>query len=161
MKKKKKIWQWFQVTMRSGWGLGVQGWSRVDPVGHGFSAHLVSLEVTKGPKKRVVAAEWDFQSTRSGALGSHRGTGCQNWGLFQERYWRPCPRILSPGTHLWHLPALQSKLWIPSEEIFPSDHKATEPFYLNPSLLKEKYVHFLNMLPRTMSRTSVSHSSNW
>lgn len=70
---KKKIWQWFQVTMRSGWGLGVQGWSRVDPVGHGFSAHLVSLEVTKGPKKRVVAAEWDFRSTRSGALGSHRG----------------------------------------------------------------------------------------
>ena len=58
-------------------------------------------------------------------------------------------------------PCSAVKLWIPSEEILLSEHKATEPFYHNPSLLREKHVHFLNMLPRTISRTSVSHSSNW
>lgn len=44
------------------------------------------LEVTERPKKCVVVAEWDSRSTRSGALGSHRGRqakaeGCSRRGV--------------------------------------------------------------------------------
>ena len=132
---------------------------KAEAAGHGFSAHVVSLEVTEGPK-----SVWLLQNKipgvpDQGLQGPAGRRAGQSWGLFQERCGRRCPRTLT-----WDSPTAPPcsavKLWIPSKEILPSDHKATEAFYLNPSLLKEKHVHFLNTLPRTISRTSVSHSSN-
>lgn len=132
----------------------------MDPAGHGFSAHVVSLEITEGPKKHVAAAEQDSRGPRSGAPGSRREKGRTKMRVLPGEVWE----TVSQDSLTWDSPTAPPcsaiKLWIPSEEILPSDHKATEAFYLNPSLLKEKHVHFLNTLPRTISRTSVSHSSN-